>query len=74
MNRLFTIIANAVKRGGKRLTMVARRPFIIVGRKIKRLINPDSIVNKVVSDVSEEVKGFTKEKPVSLKDYFSIGK
>ena len=72
--KLGTTLINSIKRGGTRLVTTLKRPFLVLERKIKRILSADSIVNKVVTDVQEEVKSFTTQKPVSLKDYFEIGK
>ena len=73
MSNILKMFMNSMKRVGVRFGNVLKRPFLVLGRKLRRLGNPDGIFNTVVRDVQKEITAFTKTKPVSLKDYFTIG-
>ena len=60
--------------GWRRLMRSVTRPFAALRLKIRRLSNPNTLVNTVVTDVQAEVKKAVSQKPESLKEYVLLGR
>lgn len=51
-----------------------RAPFAALRLKFRRLSNPNTLVNTVVTDVQAEVKKAVSKKPESLEEYLPVGR
>lgn len=49
-------------------------PFAALRLKFRRLSNPNTLVNTVVTDVQAEVKKAVSKKPESLEEYLPVGR
>ena len=60
--------------GWRRILRALVRPFAALRLKFRRLSNPNTLVNTVVTDVQAEVKKAVSKKPESLKEYVPVGR
>ena len=59
--------------GWRRILRALVRPFAALRLKFRRLSNPNTLVNTVVTDVQAEVKKAVSKKPESLEEYLPVG-
>ena len=60
--------------GWRRILRALVRPFAALRLKFRRLSNPNTLVNTVVTDVQAEVKKAVSKKPESLEEYLPVGR
>ena len=60
--------------GWRRILRALVRPFAALRLKFRRLSNPNTLVNTVVTDVQAEVKNAVSKKPESLEEYLQVGR
>ena len=60
--------------GWRRILRALVRPFAAIRLKFRRLSNPNTLVNTVVTDVQAEVKKAVSKKPESLDEYLLVGR
>ena len=65
-------IKQNIQYGATKLLQAMTYPFTQFGRKVKRKLNLNGVVNTVVRDVRTGVDETIKQKPASEKDYYVL--